>query len=60
MSSKNKIFSGDPYSVEIFRKYVTNIIKSLDIPTENKAKLDNDFTINAIKTFEKHTLALEK
>lgn len=41
--------------VEKINKYVTNIVKNLDIPRENKAKMDNDLILKAIKIFEKPT-----
>ena len=41
--------------VEKISKYVTNIVKNLDIPRENNAKMYDDLILNAIKTFEKHT-----
>ena len=41
--------------VEKISKYVTNIVKNLDIPRVNNAKMYDDLILNAIKTFEKHT-----
>ena len=40
--------------VEIFLKYIMNIVKNLDIRRKSKPQMDNDPIINAIKTFEKH------
>lgn len=50
---KGNTVSEDYELVEIFSNDFTNIVKKLDIPREDKAKMNNDTIINAIKTFDK-------